>query len=663
MSRPQSGNSHLLGLVAVVLILLGALSFVFLGGTKEEPTPQDPNAGQQTEEPTAGTLEGPVAQVERGPVVDGGPSRAEMTTPESLDDFGDRLGGMVSGLVIDANGKPIVEATVAVSQRFAAGITMRGYQDDARFTAITDQSGRYRFRELAAGIDMNMWVYHEGFAPVQAPPFQALASEAQDLPPIVLKGGYQVTGSVKDTGGNPLEATVVMSMQQRDAFRQGSPEEVAADDRQLGREVEVTADPEGNFAFSNLAEGIWILRADYEGFAMAEVRPVMLMQSKEVEPQFLVLEDEHIISGVVLDDQRRPVPDALVSVARTQPRPVLSSFTRTRENGTFDVRSLQAGTYGLAVQAEGYTNGRAGRVEADTSGLEIVLQPKASVSGRVTGAGGPLADFSLEVYRTRRGNATYGMTGSTYEFTATDGSYVLENLEPGSYILLARAKGMAPTWSAAFMLQREDVPGIDIPMQRGGSISGRVVDASGQPLANASVSLHGNDYDPEQIDSLFGSALNDPNNVPKLETRTGADGRFTLENAYLGSVQLFVQQQTHMPTLIPLDIREGQVTETGDIELYRGGTLFGLVNDPNGKPLAGGTVNLSRQDGSSFFNRTMTVDAKGRYRFDGLRAGSYEIVAFPPANESVFLFPPEGDKESVYLSEGEEKEVDLQSSL
>jgi hypothetical protein len=662
MSRPQSGNTQLIGLVAVVVVLLVALGVVFLGGNQEEPvTPQD-DTPEEVTQVDAGTLEGQPAQVERNPDV-GGPNREEVSAPTMIDDFGDTIGGMVSGMVVDDQGNAIAGATVAVSQRFSAGVQIRGYNDDERFTANTDSSGRYRLRELAAGIDMNMWVYADGYAPTQAPPFQALESEGQELPPVVLKGGYSVTGTVKDEGGNPLQATVVMSMQPRDAFRGGAPDEQAADDRALGREVEVMCDDEGAFVFNNLADGIWILRADHEGFAREEVRPLMLMQGQAVEPQFLTLGDEHIISGVVLNDQRMPVADALVSVARTQPRPVMSDYTRTREDGTFDVTGLQDGIYGLSVQAEGYTNGRSGRLEANTQGLEIILQQKANVSGRVTGPQGAVADFSLEVFRTRRGNPTYGMTGTTFEFSGTDGTYVLENLDPGSYILLARSRGMAPTWSSSFMLQREDVSGIDVMMQAGARIEGRVIDADGKPLANTTLSLHGNDYDPDQIDSLFGAALNDPNNVPKLEVRSGPDGRFVMENAYLGSVQLFIQHQTHMPTLLPLDLQEGQVAQTGDIELYRGATIYGTVLGADGKALAGGTVNLGRKDGANFFNRTMTVDARGRYRFDGLRAGTYEIVAFPPANENVFLFPAEGDKQSVYVQEGEEKEVELKSTV
>ena len=665
MPRPQSGNFNLIGLLTVALILLGALSFVFLSGSGDDfPVDSGDEPAVEQPEVEAGTFDGQTpTTVDRGPA-EAGPSRVAQDTPTSLDDYGDEVGGLVSGMVVNDQGRPIANATIAVSQRFSAGTLMRGYGDgdDERLTAVTDAGGRYRFRELAAEIDMNMWVYHEDYAPVQAPPFQALKREAQELPPVVLKSGYVVTGSVKDTAGNPLQAQVVLRMQARDAFRSGSPEEQAADDRRLGREILVTADDEGEFRMENLGEGIWILRATYEGFAMEEVRPLMLMQGREAEPQDLVLGDEYVIEGVVIDDQRRPVAGALVSVARTQPRPVLSSHATTREDGTFTVNHLQDGTYGLAVQVDGYANGRAGRVEANTRDLEIILQEKATVSGRISGPGGAVPDFTLEVFRTRRGNPTYGMTGVTYEFQGTDGSYTLENLDSGSYILLARAPGMAPTWSGAFMLQREDLLGIDIPMQLGGGIRGRVVDADGAPLGNAVISLHGNDYDPEQVDSLFGAALNDPNNVPKLEVRTGADGSFLMENAYLGGVQLFVQHQTHMPTLIPLEIREGQVNDTGDIQLYRGGTLFGVANGPNGAPLAGGTVNLNRQDGANFFNRTVTIDARGRYRFDALRAGTYELVAFPPTNESVFLFPPEGDKVSVYLREGEEKEVELNSS-
>jgi hypothetical protein len=175
--------------------------------------------------------------------------------------------------------------------------------------------------------------------------------------------------------------------------------------------------------------------------------------------------------------------------------------------------------------------------------------------------------------------------------------------------------------------------------------------------------LHGQEYNPEELTSLFGAALGDPNNVPSRKVRSDRKGEFRLDNAYLGSVQIMVKHQLHLGQLVPTTVIEGSETDLGDIRLFRGSTIFGVATDYDGKVLAGGTINLTRKDGSAFFHRSTTVDARGRYRFDGLDSGSYQLAPFPDSNNNAFMFPPDSDHRSVFLQEGEDAEVDLVSTM
>ena len=185
----------------------------------------------------------------------------------------------------------------------------------------------------------------------------------------------------------------------------------------------------------------------------------------------------------------------------------------------------------------------------------------------------------------------------------------------------------------------------------------------GNPLAGAEISLHGQEYDPNELNSLFGAALGDPNNVPTMKVRTGRDGSFVMKNAYLGSVQVMAKHQLHLPQMVPTTLSEGAETDLGDIRLYRGASIFGVAKDHEGNFLVGGTINLTRKDGTAFFHRSATVDTRGRYRFDGLNAGSYDLAPFPNSNQTTFMFPPDGDVRSIFLNEGQDAEVDLTSTL
>ena len=658
----NSGKSNSLALVLVAIFVIAAGYFVMSGGSEPvnnlpaiEDTPDDTPVISAAEQLSSfGDAAHDSINIAR---------TSTNANNNDIDDiFADKIGGTISGKVVDENGKSIVGATVSLNQRYNAGELMRGYQAGARFQATSDRNGEFIFAGLAVGINMNMWVHHDDFAPKQGAPFAALEDESQTLPPTILSAGYSVSGKATDRGGNPLQATVELMMQPSDAFRQGSTEEILAQDIASGRHVTIMADGNGEFYIDKLAEGFWILRASYDGFATAEIRPIMLLNGKNADRQKVILPEEFTISGIVLDEQQMPIADAKIGVARTSPRPTLTGSATTNQQGEFTVRGLQEGSYGLSAQAPGYTNGRAGRVNAGAANVEVVMQVMGSVSGRVSASTGQsISTFQLEILRTRRGNQQYGLTGQRYQFDQTDGTFELPDLAPGSYILLGRADGYAPTYSSSFSVGRTKVEGIDILLEAGGVIKGTIVDGAGHPVSSAVISVHGEDFTLDSNDTLFGSAIGDPNNMPQVKTRSNSKGEFTLDNVVPGALTLQVEHSEHLDELITSMSSSGTTTNVGRIIIYQGGSVHGVASDKNGEPLAGGTVTMTTPS-KSFFHRTITLDAKGRYRISGLAAGTYSVIVAAAENENVFMFPSEADKKSIYVNVGQDLELNLQTS-
>ena len=658
----NSGKSNSLALVLVAIFVIAAGYFVMSGGSEPvnnlpaiEDTPDDTPVISAAEQLSSfGDTAPDSINIAR---------TSTNANNNDIDDiFADKIGGTISGKVVDENGKSIVGATVSLNQRYNAGELMRGYQAGARFQATSDRNGEFIFAGLAVGINMNMWVHHDDFAPKQGAPFAALEDESQTLPPTILSAGYSVSGKATDRGGNPLQATVELMMQPSDAFRQGSTEEILAQDIASGRHVTVMADGNGEFYIDKLAEGFWILRASYDGFATAEIRPIMLLNGKNADRQKVILPEEFTISGIVLDEQQMPIADAKIGVARTSPRPTLTGSATTNQQGEFTVRGLQEGSYGLSAQAPGYTNGRAGRVNAGAANVEVVMQVMGSVSGRVSASTGQsISTFQLEILRTRRGNQQYGLTGQRYKFDQTDGTFELPDLAPGSYILLGRADGYAPTYSSSFSVGRTKVEGIDILLEAGGVITGIIVDGAGHPVSSAVISVHGEDFTLDSNNTMFGSAIGDPNNMPQVKTRSNSKGEFTLNNVVPGALTLQVKHSEHLDELITSMSSSGTTTNLGRIIIYQGGSVHGVASDKNGNRLSGGTVTVTTPNGS-FFHRTITLDAKGRYRISGLAAGTYSIIVAAAENENVFMFPSEADKKSIYVNVGQDLELNLQTS-
>lgn len=659
MHRPRSGKVQALALAALALLILAGVAVLFLQppgpATPEIPdepsvaTPDRPARGQLDGEPTIGRTE---AQ---------DPVRTGAAAPGDLAGDGGVYGAPVTGRVVNESGQGVAEAKVWLTERFKFGQAppQHPVQEEPRLFRITDARGAFRFEQLEAGKEMELWAWHPDYAARSGIAFAALGTEPQELPPIVLAFGGVVKGVVQDTGGNPIQATVELGLQDRQNFRLGSFEEQRAQDERLGRLRTLVTDERGRFEFRGVAEGtIWALRAVAEGYATAELPAVYIQPGKTLEEQLLVMGTEHRLTGVVLTDERTPVGGALITVSRTQPRPVFSAQARSEADGSFTIRGLPQGYYGLAATLDGYGYGRVPRVETNSAPVEVVLPKKGGVSGRVTDANGaPIAQFTLELMRARNQGDMLGPTELSWTISDANGAFRIEGLDPGTFVLLARASGQCPTYSPSFNVQRDVVLGIDVQMDAGGGVTGIVQSSDGKPLAGAKVSLHGPRWNPPSGDGFFGQDASDPDSVPTTSAVTGADGRFTIEHAVPGGMKLYVTHSRHIAESVSVEIRDRQVADAGAIRLYSGASIVGVVVDENGAPVTGATVNVLMQDGDPLATHSALTDARGRFRLDALRAGNYELMAFPASAE--WLFPIEEDIQRVYVADGKEHEVRL----
>lgn len=648
--------------VIAAAVFLSAVVWI-LFTSSAGPTPagsglQTPGAEAQRPEPAAATLEGPLA---RHPAA--GPERVEV---EAAAAGAPRhpLASRVRGTIVDAQNRPVGGAKVVLEERVAPMVFLatEGEGDSGlRLAATTDGAGRYVFSGLPLGMDFDMWVYHPDHAPTPGIPVTGIAGEEQELQPIVLKEGLRIYGLVTDLAGNPVAARIEAALQ-ANRFRRGTLQEQRQEDADLGRWRTVESDGStGAYELRNLAEGVWTLTASCEGYASAQVYPVVLGGGQPQSEQNLELGTEFVIGGIVVDEARNPVPAAQINASRTRPRPSLSGEAVSDAQGLFRVRGLQDGMYGLFVRAEGYSDNRLPQVAAGKTDLEIVLVQKGGVEGRVLDdQGRPVGHFTLEVHRVAKGAPGLGTPFARFAFDDPNGNYVVSDLDPGPYVLRATVPGFAPSDSPGFHVERAVVRGVDIQLRRGGTLSGVVSStATGGPLPGAEVVLHGRDWQEESQFTLFGGSAGDPNNVPPQTTTTDGQGRFELRNAWPGDLKVEVRHPAHLSELVTLTLAEGQHVDLGGVQLRLGGKIQGVAYDAQGQLLAGGSVYLNRiqPDGAgTFFSVSRTLDARGRFSIEGLKAGTYEVSVFPA--DAGFLFDP-GGTQQVYVTEGKVQSVEL----
>lgn len=661
-STTDQGQTPFLAVLIALLVVAIAMVFVMDPGSpsdtgdglvteEESAVPEAPELAEHTPDPT--------------PTPNQGAARIESDVNSGDNPSNARSGAAIRGSVITQQNAPVPGATVVLTEQAAfANVFARGNDDRLlqTYEARTDGDGNFSFARLPVGVQFGMWVHHQEYAPTQGVSVRALEDEAQQLQPVVLGSGYRIFGQVTDEGGNPLQGTEVMVQlhaSQNFGFRD---EGLMALEEKSGRLRRAITDGNGNYEMRHLAQGIYQIEAKLEDFAAAIDNAVQCMgEDFEVERN-LTLGTEHRLSGLVRDESGNPIADALVAAARIRPRPIFSTETHTDENGYFEMRGLPEGAYGLNTMPEGYAPARLTHVQSNRTDIELVVRQKGSVSGTVTGIRGePITSFTMELFRLNKGTAQYGVTNRRMQFSDPGGAFHFTNLDRGSYVLLARSDGLAPTYSGGFFVEREEHSGVTIQMIQGGSLEGVVTDPNGNPLPAAVVTLRGRDYNEWNSNSILAGSIGDPNNVPVISAKTNSQGRFKMDNAYPGEHQLECKHSNYLTTYAGVSVMADRSNDIGEVRLEQGGSISGTVNTKSGAAAAGATVYLSLKDSNGgFFSRKALADAMGRFSYDGLQPGQYDVSAVQD-DSTIFLFPgaSPGSSAEVYLKLGRNETVKL----
>jgi hypothetical protein len=182
-----------------------------------------------------------------------------------------------------------------------------------------------------------------------------------------------------------------------------------------------------------------------------------------------------------------------------------------------------------------------------------------------------------------------------------------------------------------------------------GTLSGRVIDADGKPVATARVWAE--DYDGK---TLATKTL--------VEARTDAEGRFRLgpvEPIYRLKLGLNVEADGFARLAVPpdnLSIAAGCDHDLGTLQLDLGRVFTGQVIDSDGKPLPNAEVkprasrNTTGHAGSNIgASQTLRTDADGRFRTAPLPVGLLYLVVRAPERQQVEILgrpiPPGGEED------------------
>jgi len=319
------------------------------------------------------------------------------------------------------------------------------------------------------------------------------------------------------------------------------------------------------------------------------------------------------ISGHVWEsDGVTPIENAEITVKRDS---FYSESTSTLSDGTYQFSGLLPGKYAIHASATGFVSEYYKDIPGYTTALPVVIEQTETIQD---------IDFTLE-----EGGCIYGHVYESDGFTPiegakvyanadnigfknysaltlTDGSYLVNGLDPGEYQMTAYAPDYITGSAKNVKVGISSPVLVEFALIRGGSISGRIMDADAMPLTGVTVTIYSEDH------KRGGSA------------KTDVDGKYQVNRLYPGIYTVQTSSDEYLGDFMGNVVVADQQNTSGiDIIVIRGGTISGHVSavDPSSVSV------MAQMIGQKSSSSGARAQLDGSYVIKGLQAGQYIVRA------------------------------------
>jgi len=483
---------------------------------------------------------------------------------------------------------------------------------------------------IGSDSDEFAFYYKEGYSPE--------AGEHLDID-IQLSAGARVLGRVIDEDGQPVVGAEVDA---RTGAYFGS---------FVFEARETETDEEGNFDLPAVRAGDIRLMVEHDDFRDYQAEDELVLKEGEelTYPDIQLIRGAQVAGIVMYPDgspahgtQLKIEVDFSTNTAGVPMNPLnFSGVNQTviaDAKGEFSIGGLSDGPYRLVasrVQSgeskqikgtwRGEINGLAPveDVEASTQ-LLLVLEAPVGISGLVTDLGGaPVPKFTVTANLQAKQWYLPPTSTRTEVYESEDGTFVLDDLQPGVWSFIGKAEGFAVAEGVEFTLPTEEL--VELKLSRPASLSGRVVDPDGKPVAGAVVEP---ELDMQQMVHRQQGILDGI-----ITSTTDAAGTFRMEGLLPGAGTVVAAKDGFARSEgFGFDVDEGEALEGIELVLRVGGTITGELLDDDGNPKVGADIFIQKPAGMQ--RRTTRTDKDGRFEETHLEPTTWQVMALNLTSES-----------------------------
>jgi protocatechuate 3,4-dioxygenase beta subunit len=371
--------------------------------------------------------------------------------------------GHISGTVVDENGEPLQGATVTLTN--STGLIVD--------TATTNSEGEFSFHYVVGGIDeYNITVEKIYYNDTTIEKIDVSAGETTYLGMLALVADAVATGRIIDGGGFPIIGAQVELMNESSTVINST-----------------SSDNMGDFSFEDIHYGIHTVRANASGYQNATIQFTIDKDNLNIVLSDLLLTGIGTIMGNVVDENIDPLAGCTVKLYNSTYFLMATAFSDSSGNFSFSNVAEGVNEYSVVVSKDHYLAAMVDNIDVSAGMIKdvgtLILQTNATISGNVVDSeGSPIAGANVAIF-----DESHAIKDSAT--TDDNGSFAFSGLDYGLYVINASAVGYFEMETDQFTIDKNNLNMSlsSIVLMRKGSISGKVVDASGDLIINASVEL------------------------------------------------------------------------------------------------------------------------------------------------------------------------------